>query len=459
MELSFGFKLFLCVIIFLCSTLLFYLAAGTLNPTKLNMINITYYSYMIFTYIGASLAFLGYRTHYLIAKIRVEETFYRGYFYVALLGLLFPLMVLLVGALFRLFHTPSYQEYLRRPVDVEWSRDTLQFVCFAGFLAVSIAVTIWFYVSAGQWPLLPWFTGTATGEMRQILGRTAFINPYIKNLFMVQFPAFLSFFVYIKARKIKSMRWILLFVGYLLISIIGKTYDFQKAPVLMYLMFFFLAEIFIGRLKWGVLLAALGGMLAILAAMYVFVFHFEYSLVDPFSGPMGRFFFTQVAGFFHTVEIFPARHGYLRGESLPTILAQLFEVPRSWNRSANIIMQLLNPSRVLNHTAGVMNTVFMGEAYANWGPFGLVGGVAFVGVLFGLVHHFFLNLPKNASTITLYLVFTWLFSIAFQGGFVDFLYNANLLLLVLFFIVMESVTGIRPYHMDRVGGLHGSGNH
>lgn len=79
--LVFKMKLFLVLIIFVVFTFLFYKAAGTLSLKKINIISFSYYSIVIYSYIGASLVYLGFREHYLIQKIS-DETIINKTFYI-----------------------------------------------------------------------------------------------------------------------------------------------------------------------------------------------------------------------------------------------------------------------------------------------------------------------------------------------------------------------------------------
>lgn len=448
MDLPFGVRLIICLCVFVCSTALFARAAGTLNPTKINLINLTYYSYMVLTYFGSSCVFLGFRDHYQMAKIHRDAVFIKGYLYVALLGLLFPLVIIVMRQFFdRLFGARTQDAYIKAPVEREDERDEAMWWMLLGFFVLAFATTALFYIRARQVPLLPWFTGGATATLRQVLGRTNYINPYLKTFFMLQFPAYLSFYAYIKARKTRTLRWIGLFIAYFILAVIGKTYDFQKAPVLIYFLCFFLIEMYIGKVRFGGVLLAGGIVVGLMVGMYVFVFGFEGKLLDPYNGPLGRVLFSQVAGFFHTVNIFPARFGFLRGESLPTVFANLLGLEASWRRSADVIMQIMNPSGVLQRTAGVMNSVFLAEAYANWSTAGVVFGTAYVATLFAGVQSWFFGARKTAQNITLMTVFTWVFFMAFQGGFVDFLYNANLLAFIALMLLMRWVSGLFIRHL------------
>ena len=62
-------RLLIVAVVFALFTYLFYKAAGTLSPKKLNMISFSYYLILIFAFVGASCVFCGFRNHYLIQKV------------------------------------------------------------------------------------------------------------------------------------------------------------------------------------------------------------------------------------------------------------------------------------------------------------------------------------------------------------------------------------------------------
>lgn len=451
--MAYSMRIVIIIAIFIVSTFLFHCAAGTLNPTKMNLISISYYCYMFLAYLGAALVFLGHHEHYLMAKIKIVAVYDRGFFYVALLGILFPLTICVFNALFRpLFGAIPYERYLQKPFEESPGGNHLVFFVFFMAFFICAGVTALFYIRAGQIPLLPWFTGEATGELRQILGRSHYINGYLKTFFMLQFPAYFSFFAYIRMRKTGALHWTLLFGAYFILAIITKTYDFQKAPVMIYLLMFVFIETFFHAMHFITGILVLVGVIAVMLGMYVFVFHFKGDLFNLYTGPFSRLIFTQIAGFFHTLDIFPERYAYLQGESLPSILAFLLDIPAGWNRSAAIIMQYVNPEYVLERIAGVMNTFFIGEAYANWGTFGLITGIVYVGALYSFVQNLFLGAKKNSANLTLYLIVVWSFTLAFIGGFVDFIYNANLIVMVLLYIVLQQVMRVQTMRWKPIGG-------
>ena len=88
-------KLIIVIFVFFCSLLLFSKAAGSLNLKKLNIISFVFYNMIIFSYIGASCVFLGFRDHYLIAKIKDDSIVLKTYLIIAYTMIFFPLFIIL----------------------------------------------------------------------------------------------------------------------------------------------------------------------------------------------------------------------------------------------------------------------------------------------------------------------------------------------------------------------------
>ena len=96
-------------------------------------------------------------------------------------------------------------------------------------------------------------------------------------------------------------------------------------------------------------------------------------------------------------------------------------------------MEYFNPSAVEEGTAGVMNALFVGEAYANWGLIGVAAAPFVVAFPFSLALGLLLRLRKSPASMTLYLALFIFFTGSIQGGFVDYIYNVSALISVFFF--------------------------
>lgn len=148
------------------------------------------------------------------------------------------------------------------------------------------------------------------------------------------------------------------------------------------------------------------------------------------SGPGGRIFLTQIATLFLHIQVFPDINPYLAGSSLPTLYAKVLGLESGWIRSGRVVMEIIKPEAVVNGTAGVMNTVFIGEAYANWGILGVLLAPVLIGFLYSFVICIFLKHKKTPLWIIGYLIIFMNFSQMFIGGFVDYLYPLQIVLML-----------------------------
>jgi hypothetical protein len=432
-------RLLTCVIIFFISSYLFLLASSSLNPKKINIVSFTYYSFMIFTFLGSSLVFLGFRDHYLIKRISSEHYILKTYLLVCLVAILFPLVILLLNKTFFVKRSVSYNTYLKAKFSDIGFNQKLEFLIILMLFVVSLFVVVLFFVKANTIPFLGWFTGGATAKARQFLSKSEFINLYVKNIIMLQFPIVFSFYSYIKMRTTHSKKWIILFVLYFLLSIIVKTYNYEKSPIIYYLAIFFIVEILLGRtFKIFHFVVFLLCVSFLISWMYIVIFEYS-SWLNIYTGPIGRILFTQVAGLFHSVQIFPDTIDYLSGSSLPTAITFILGIQDSWVRSGRVIMEYVNPTGVEYGIAGVMNTIFVGESYANWGWKGALISIIYVALLFCLTHNFLLCQDKSTINLTIYIVLFDFMTRAFQGGFVDFIYNSGVIINVTILIIIRLI--------------------
>lgn len=431
MGVETGLRWILVLSIFVLSTFLFHLAAGSLSLKRLNLISYAYYSFLGFTLLGASLAFLGFREHYLFVKITEEWVYRKGYILIALTAILLPLMMLLAQKVLNFWKkAPHFNDYVHQPLqDVRMHENG--YWILVGLLLLCIAVMAAFYVNVGQIPLQGWLLGGDPKE-RQILTKVAYIHPYLKNFLMLLLPMYFSFYAYFMMRTTKTWRWRVLFFAYFIYVVLAKMYNYEKYPVLEYLILFLIAEVLLGNvksLKGPLLLGVV--VVGLIALMYTVIFQYEGRLFNIYAGPLGRILFSQIAALFFSVKFFPRKVPYLRGASLPTALAVLVGAPGAWRRSARVIMELVNPVGVKAGTAGVMNSLFVSESYVNWGMWGAIFGILYVGVLFGLAQGIFLRLKKTPLSLVFYIALIQAMIPPLNAGFVDYLYNTGFVVILL----------------------------
>lgn len=423
-------KILFVLLIAFFSCFLFKQAAGSLSLAKLNIISFAFYNIMIFTFIGAVCVLFGFRNHYLIEKIKSDYIVNKTFLFIAYAFILFPAVIIFIQRLFLGKNIKyAFDDYLKQKTRYVGNENIAYFFTIVMTL-IGLAATLYVFNCIG---MIPIFNLKEIGDdvaiVRMQINRAFTGNTYIKNLVMLTFTPLISYFSYIYFRVTHKKKWALLFAVNLLLSILIKTYDFSKAPVLYYFFYYYIIEITLGNKKIFKRLCSLGvagGLIIYL--QYTYLMGYSSTFLTLSSGPLGRIFMTQVSTLFLHIQAFPASISFLEGASLPTIMAKLIGSSESWVRSGREVMKLYNASGVRSGVAGSMNAFFIGEAYANWGTVGVLIAPIVVAIPFSIAFILALKMKKTPLSIMVYITMFITLTETLQGGFVDYIYNIGLIM-------------------------------
>jgi hypothetical protein len=104
-------------------------------------------------------------------------------------------------------------------------------------------------------------------------------------------------------------------------------------------------------------------------------------------------------------------------------------------------MEYVNPNGIAANTAGVVNSLFVAEAWANFGIFGVIFSPLIVGLYIGLIFQFFLKLSKNSVHIGVLCYLSINLPGMITGGFNEFIYPIPIFIIL--FIVASIKYGTR----------------
>ena len=422
--------LILIIAIFVLSTVLFKRAAGTLNIGKLNIISYVYYIFMLQSFLGISLIMLGWDQHYTLNYLLDKErTCTIAAIVIWSISVFMPLFILVFQKISGIKVKKEYSEYLKKRTVV--GQEESFFNWFAVASAACILLLIGFLINIGYIPILKLIHASADFDFaieRSRIGETYFIHPYISNIFVLMLIPLLSYisFSYFIVRRTK--RWGVLSLALFAASVIVKTYKFEKSPLVFYLVAFILIYIYfrvgIKTIYMAVATLILGGVII----SFYFLQGFSGTIFDIYNGPMGRTLFTEVGTLAYCFDLFPEVFGFLNGRSFsPTILKLMGRDSSEYLRSSQLTMAFYGSERVYDGSAGVMNTLFAGEAYANWGYAGVVFSVIWVAFILTLFLWIILRLKKTPSTVALLAMLTTKVGLMLEGGFCDFVYSFDII--------------------------------
>ena len=442
------FYLFIAILCSLLSGYLFKKASGTISLYSPNMMSVIFYLYFIVNnVIGAILIVNQVDDHYAINKLSDVQYRYYGFWTILYTIVLFPVGQLIANAVFRKRNiNVLYDNYVNSSIIDESSsirkhvRNTLLVLSFISVLSV-----VYTLVSIGGSPIGRLFSGADVMDlaiMRSDAKNNFGGNEYIRNIFGLTLTPFLSFVAYGYSKCTHSKRDIWWFRVMFIASILIVTYDLEKAPILFYLLGFLFFRVYLGNKltkKFLIIIASL--IMVFIILMYVVLSSFEIDALFVFNrGILGRMTLSSNAGVFISYEIFPSRHNFLGFSSFSSVLSSFWGMPVS-ERSARYVMEYVNPGGVNVGIAGVYNSLFVSEAWANWGIVGVILSPVYVGFIIQCLYLFLLCNRKTPFFMALFVIYTIRCSI--NGGVNDYIYNVSTVVMLLVYYLVYHF-GVSP---------------
>lgn len=419
----------------LLSTFLFRRAAGSLNPLKPNMISyIFYYNLVLQTFIASFLIVLeADGNHYVINTVSDESKIY-GWLAVNYMMIAMPVGMLLAKMFFS--RTTSIKrrltEYTCADININFiGYKSLKYSVWV-FTVTSSLACLYVFIIIGYFPFFKIFDVSAliASELRIASAREFLGNVYVRNFLALMMMPILShvwFFYYLKTKNALDL---IVFIISFIFALSILYYDFSKSPILTYILSFIFVYYY-GRGKVNKKFVTLGfsAVIFLIFSFYSFAGLEGNEFFDYNSGPIGRIILGQATGLYTMLDIFPNSYSFIGISSLSELLSKIFDL-EFVDRAGRIAMIVFNPRGIEAGTAGVMNSIFLAEAWANFGIIGILFSPIWVGFIIQTLYIYFLKSPKTP----LHLAFFVSFSLggAVTGGFNDYIYNPSVLLSLLF---------------------------
>jgi hypothetical protein len=414
----------------------------------MNMISFIYYfNLLISSYVGTIIIYLSPGEYFnrLISQITDSNTRIFVWLAVSYTLIAFPIGVLLSKKIFAVISARKLlQSYIDKPVLTLFSkRDSyIKYPLYAfGIISVMVAIitlsnidysTLYGYLANGtQIELLRFRTEVS----RSIIG-----NTYIRNIFAVTLLPLLSYIFYIYYRNSNSRLDYIWFLVFFIASISMKVYDLQKIPIFLYLLGFYVINISLGKKYNSKQLfnrISIGTLLMVgIYLMLVKNIDISYMTSIYREGLVGRIFISEISSLYSHFEYFPIEHEHIGNTSLSNVVSNIFDLPHS-ARSARIILLAYASSWIENGYGGVFNTLFIGEAYANYGAIGVILSPLYVGAIIGGFYYTLLRLPKHPLFLALMAHYTINSSVS--AGINDYIWNPRIFILmgVIFIIIYQ----------------------
>lgn len=448
--------MFLLITIFTVyiSSLLFKKASGTISVSKLNMMSwIFYYELVLQSVIGAVLVVYQVDHHYLIDKLVFDNSRRLGFYAIIYTMISFPLGMLFANYLFNIKRMKIlFTEYTCKYIHKEkvYNDYNIRFLLMILSL-ISLCSVVYVLYKIGDVPLFKLLSGKGTfdiGVFKVDVSRNFQGNEYVKNILALLLTPFLSYVAYgykILNNSLFNRTW---FWTMFFFTILILTYNYAKSPLLMYCLGFVFYRVYLnGKLSRKFLLYSGLSLLGFVIGVYLFFttgINFDLkSLFGYNMGITGRLILSQGAGTFLSFDLFPRVIDHIGFSSVSELLSNLFGMEYNM-RSARLIMEQVNYNGVIGGTAGVINSLFIGEAWANFGWIGFILAPIYVGFIIQCLYLFLLKSPKTPFFISIFVWFSVHSSIT--GGFNDYFYNIQVLVFVVLIVFVYGIVQCIKYN-------------
>lgn len=417
---------------------LFKRATGTISLYSPNMMSLIYYFYFLLNnVVGAILVVNSVDDHYIINKISNDTYRYYGFWTIMYTIVGFPLGQLLAN---HIFHKSNmsvlYQSYLSKSIcDEHLSIRVHTKRIFILLSVLSMLSVIYTLVTIGGSPLFALTGGADTHDLlvlRADANHGFGGNEYIRNIFGTLLTPLLTYISYgyynYKRNRLNKIWFWSMFVS----SIFMLTYDLEKAPLILFLLGFLFYHVYMGyRLSKKVLLGTFGIASTMIITMYVILESYDVNTIFVYNlGIVGRLILTSNAGVFMSYDLFPNNHSFLGFSSFSQILCEVFGMQHS-ERAARLVMEFVNPDGVNSGLAGVFNSLFVSEAWANWGLIGVMLSPLYVGFIIQCLYLYILSHRKTPFYMGLFVFYT--INCSINGGINDYIYNFSFIVLIVIY--------------------------
>lgn len=432
--------MFYLVVAIICtyiSARLFHKASGTISLHSPNMMSIIFYFYLFLgNVIGAVLIVNNIDEHYIIGKL--SSDIYRVYgFWIVMYTIMgFPFGQLLANKFLKKGKMSLiYEAYLNKPLTDEHigrKRIKTALIILSFFCVLGVIYTL---VTIGGSPLSRLMSSEYMDMvlMRAEAKRNFAGNEYLRNIFGVQLTPIMSYVAYGYWKCHNSRFNKMWMITMIIFSVLILTYDLEKSPLLWYGIGFLLYKVYMGyKLSTRTLLIVGGTMLCIVISIYVFLMEYDSTALFIFNqGFIGRLTLTSTAGLYISLDIFPRINPHLGFSSFSRWISLLFDLPYV-ERSARWIMEYTNPGAVDAGIAGVVNSLFVSEAWANWGLIGVIFSPIYVGFVIQCFYSFLLTHKKTPFFLALMVQYSVICGV--NGGVNDYIYNASTIIMILVYL-------------------------
>lgn len=457
------------LLVLIISYYLFKRASGSLDIRCLNISSLVFYYLFVMTFIGA----IGILYHIEPKGYVPEDASLRFYGWIAVMYtmIMVPVGMLLACAAFKIRSMKILlSQYHSSPIKPQFTigdssfRHTLYLFSMLSIFAIG-------YIIISQWHSIPLFSllsgNTDYHHLNRLRRSSGLSNQGFLNIFILLqagFAFIYTFSAYAYWKMYKKFKYLIWFVCMALMVIVITTYALEKGRVL----FFFLGLILVRNMifrkikarKFFILILIFFFLIGLLSIFFQGMLQGTGKtvtllniLITGFQAFWARCVFVQLVCSYMCFDIFPRSHPHLWFSSTGRFIHEVLGL--KYNPDYGIIvMSFFRPVLVASGEAGHATTVFIGEAWANFGIFGILFFPLWVGFFIQAFHIFFLKFKKTPLNLALYAQFAILMPVlsGIKGFYYpEWIFEYLVMIFILFFVasILKSV-GKKSFQVENV---------
>jgi oligosaccharide repeat unit polymerase len=356
-----------------------------------------------------------------------------------------PLSVIIYNGVGRFNIRKHFDNYLSAATHVTkyHKNEKVFFLCMT---AVSVFVVL--YLSYYNAPLFMFLTGRIDRVLISRIEYSRFFqgSSVIKNVIGQSLVPLVSYITFGYYMTTKQRYWRNIFFVNLMCSIFISGAEMSKAGIAFYFIpFIFLIVILKGKIP----VRNIFKYILIIGSSVVLMYSVYYAstgwsireiILNFYGGPIGRILIGQIQSFPTFLEIFPDSHQFLFGKSIAVL--RFLGLP--FIESARIVAMHIEPAGVNAGWVGVANTIFLGDAYANFGLVGILISPFWLGLVYSFFYRRMLSSPKTPVLIGFYVFVLNNLTVSSTGGFFSaYVVNTRVIAAILFLLMFNLTTKIR----------------
>ena len=422
---------------------------GIQNILQPNIYSILILFHLFFhVYIGAYLIASGYSRNSVINQISDQDLIIRTFYYISFSIFLLYLGFKISDLFFKNKSSNAFNDFLKRPLEnYNVKGENFLVFLFKCLLLFCFASSIYVTYVNGE---IPFVKLLFNSQSELLLSRNDFNLNFkrikiIKNVIFEQLTPLLCLFFYaLKSKKHSYKYW---FYFSLLLSIYAAVFSGAKSPVIvLFINLFVLRYYLIGKISnKQIIKTFLVLIMLVLIIILLASGNSNFSLALEYL--FNRIFIDEVSGTFLMFDIYPSTYDHIYFQSLSEFLSNLFGVTKVDNAQRATMLYAFG-ERAESGLFNQLSSYFLGEAWANFGFYGIILAPIYVGFILGFFINLIIRAKKTFLSVSILTYFS--FSSSISSQFNNYIYNSSIIIisLIIIFILIYYHLTVRSYFSD-----------